>query len=386
MAETEKINGLTRKQPWDSRSTLLRNSVIAVVIMFLIFAGLLWKLGLFSFTDSNANIKIVAAALSLVGGLFGALVTLLGLVLKHSMDLRSHALQEQTEARLQVESVRNGQLAAEAEKRLTIESERNIQLAAEAESRLKDEVTIKAIELLSSSEGKDATDSQRAGVILTLAHLGKLALALSLADQMLTAAKLDSGTATWLFNEAMRAQDEDVRSQAVLLTGAHIEKMLSPNGQAVFPAYLLRDDFFSLPADVRDDAAQAIVDLILLRAFPQWASGVFFTLFDHLHHIWQHETAEDVRRIAGIALATFAQAYKPEQVINLSAKAQLVRELRAELAVYADQSLEGLMPNGTLRAICQADWVKALAEDKTRANEEHGVIPQAPAAQPAPQQ
>jgi hypothetical protein len=56
-----------------------------ILIMFIIFLALLWQIGLFDFTGSDASAKIVAATIALIAGLFGSLVSLIAILLKHSL-------------------------------------------------------------------------------------------------------------------------------------------------------------------------------------------------------------------------------------------------------------------------------------------------------------
>jgi hypothetical protein len=338
-----------------SSNKLLLGALASVVIVFALFAWILWRFGFFSFSGTDPSAKIVAASISLVGGLIGSLITFVGLILKHSIDQRSIALQEETESRERIESDRNNRLAEEAERRLKVEA------------------AIRAVGLLSTSSGQEVPPTQRAGAILTLGDLGMLPLALSLSNQMLQTSTLDAGTACWLFNKALTSRDLDIQEQAAILTNKYVAKMLLPGGQAVFPAILLNNEVTSLEVLVRRPASFALIDLLMMRSFSQWDPGIFFTVLDSIHHIWKHDSDDYVRTNTGIALHTFIQAYKPEQTINWESGAQRVSELTEELAEYTKQSLDGRLYDGKLRSLAIAKWAEELQKESVRGGAEHGV-------------
>jgi hypothetical protein len=68
------------------------------------FVLVLWRLGLFDVPDAGADARIFAAVFALLGGLVGALLTFVAALLKHSVDTRTLELSHQTEARLRLDS------------------------------------------------------------------------------------------------------------------------------------------------------------------------------------------------------------------------------------------------------------------------------------------
>jgi len=324
-----------------SNSNLLSHAVLGVVFVFAIFAWILWRLGLFSFSGTQQSANIVAASISLVGGLIGSLVTIIGIILKHSLDLRSFALKMETETREKIESDRNNRLADEAEKRLNSEA------------------TIQALGLLSTNSGQETSDIQKAGIILILSHLGKMDIALSLSDKMLTEKTLDAGTATWLFNKALTSHDHDIQQQAAILTDYHILKLLADNGGAEFPAILVDPvGFTSLNLDTQRVAVFAIIDLLMLRSYSEWKPDDFLIVLKQIHYIWKNDSDDKVKTNAGIALSMFIQAYKPEKTIDWDSGSQSISELTKELADYAEQSLHGELFDRRSRSLVIEEWAK----------------------------
>lgn len=351
-----------------SNTKLWMGAFVSVTVIFALFIWILWRFQFFSFTGTDPSSKVVAASITLVGGLLGALVTLLGLVLKHSLDERSLALKMETEAR---------------EK---IEFERSNRLAQEAEQRLKVETAIKAVGLLSTSTGHEVTPTQRAGVILTLGDLGMLPLALSLTDQMLGDGTLDAGTACWLFNKALTmsktdspdagppdAEARDVQLQAAILTDKHVAKMLRPGGGAKFPAALLNEKFRDLPVSSRHTGAYALIDLLMIRHFSDWDPNLFFGVLDAIHSVWKQDENEGIKNDVGVALRTFIRVYKPEDTIAWSTGPERCSELIEQLSKLPDATSVSRLYDGRLRSRVLAEWLAQCERDSIHGGVEHGV-------------
>jgi hypothetical protein len=327
-----------RPHPADAGVKLIVIAVAAVVVVFALFVWALWRFGFFDFTGSDPSSKIVAAAFALVGAMFSALVTVVGLVFKHSVDLRSLALQEQAEARARTES------------------ERNSRLAVEAEGRLKLEAAIQAVGLLGRRDGGEPPPTQMAGVILTLGDLGMYPLAISLADQMLAAGQLHPGTACWLFNEALASDNPDVSNQAAIMTNKHAPKMLLPGGEAVFPAVLMREEYVRLPNEVRQLGVYALIDLVLSRPYREWNHDTVSNVISWLHHVWKTDPDQDVRDGAGVALLTFFRALDPAAVVELPSGPQEARAVLEELKAYDGALLNGRIYGGKPRSVAMLEW------------------------------
>ena len=327
---------------------LLLGALVSVGIVFALFTWILWRFGFFSFSGTDASTKIVAASISLVGGLIGSIITFVGIILKHSIDQRSIALQEESEMRGKIESARDNRLKNEAERRLMTEA------------------SIQAIGLLSTSSGTEVTLAQRAGVILALADLEKMSLALSLTDQMLQDSTLDITTAVWLFNKGLTFdKDPDIRLESSIQTDKHVAKMLLKNGEGVFPAILLKNEIISLDVNVKINAVCALIDLLMLRPFADWDPGAFFTVLDSIHYVWKKDPNENIRLIAGIALLSFIKAYKPDEILywrsdSSQHDSQPVSKLSEELTEYTNYSLNGRLFDGRWRAPLLVKWVEDL--------------------------
>jgi len=326
----------------------------AVVIIFGLFALILWKMEFFTFTGEDASAKIVASSIALLGALFGSLVTLLGLIFKHSIDQRSIALREQTEARERMESEHNNRLAEGAERRLRVEA------------------AIQSIGLLSSPSGQDVPNTQRAGVILALGDLEMFSIALSLVDQMIPRGRIDMGTVCWLLDKALRSGDREVQVQASIMAEDYVSKMLLPRGTAQFPAALLDENVIRLPDSARRTAVWAIIDLITLRTFDEWSSNTLVTLVDVLHYIWSHESQADIKTDAGVALLTFLENYPQDNIFYFMTGTRVIRDVVKDLAEFTGLYIQGNSPDGIPRLTSLLNWSKGkpvLIDEVTGATE-----------------
>lgn len=164
--------------PTDGPYRETRLIVGSIVLLFCIFAALLWLLGLFRFDGSDASAKVISATFALAGAFGASLFSLIGVMLRHSIDVRS-------------------------EKRLLLESDRNDLARRESENRLKLEASIRAVQLLSTTSGQAAPSAQITGALLTLASLSQYDLVLELVDDFAKQRQLDPGTICGLLDNIM---------------------------------------------------------------------------------------------------------------------------------------------------------------------------------------
>jgi len=286
----------------------------SILALFIVFLALLWKIGLFDFTGSEASSKIVAATIALIAGLFGSLVSLFGILLKHSFDHRNLDLKNQEERRLQLESERNNSLRIEGEKRLKLEA------------------AIQAVQLLSTSSGADIPVTQRAGVLFSLAHLDLLDLALTMLNQMLFDNRIDAETTAWLFDKAIRSNNEATQSNGSVLLGVHVEKLLQEKGSAAFPESVLHNWDTELPLNVRNNIAVALLSLVSSRHYSDWDFSVLNTIVATLVSIFRTEPDSRIRNCVGICLQKILKIYSLGYIIYADTEEILVDEVRAELA------------------------------------------------------
>src|SRR4051794_25832646 len=106
----------------------MRVLLLAIMSVSLAFATFLWLLARGSFGGSTDTVRLLTAIIGVAGVMTTALLSLVGVLLKNSIDLR-------------------------AEARGRTESERNAILQREAEGRLRLEAAIRAVQLLANPSG-----------------------------------------------------------------------------------------------------------------------------------------------------------------------------------------------------------------------------------------
>ena len=294
---------------------------IAVVLVFLIFIQFLSRAGWLTLTGTESSTTIVAASIALIGGLFGSIVSLLGLALKHSVDERSLAIQVRNEA-----------------------------LAKEAELRLNNEAAIQSIGLLSTSNGDETSSTQRAGVILSLANLNKFAIALSLADEMMndTERPLNTGTFCWLISKSIVKGDNLIKEQAAL---SFSEQIYELNDKMLYPAALLDVDIYrSLDDSIRILAVEILVDYIIARPFVVNIEPKISSLLNTLYGFWIHEKIENTKNLIGISMHYLLKVidkdqhfeyYKIEEKQKVKLKV-MVEDMIKEFSLFEDWVSNGV--------------------------------------------
>jgi len=246
--------------------------VTSLLIILTLFGILLWRLGLFDFTGDDASAKIIAATLALIGGLIGSVVTIIGIFLKHTLD------------------------------------QRNTELREDAEKRLNLETAIQAINLLSTSSGKDVSQTQRAGVLFTLANLGQEALAINLASQMVEDAKIDAKTVVWLINHSLKSDDQVARDGAVNLLSSVSCTLLVSDDDALFPL-CLKEWNQMVPLNERRKGMLSFLKQILSQSYSKWPEEYIIDAIICLVTFWQKEEYLALKNTIGVCLDKMLEIY-----------------------------------------------------------------------------
>lgn len=223
-----------------------------VPVSFLLMIFLLWYLNFFDFTGTEASAKIVGTALTLGGGLVATMVTLIGLILRHSVENR------------------NADLREEAEKRLKLEGKRNKDLQEEAENRLKLEAAIRAVDLLGTDAGGDSAETQRTGALFTLSHLGMNDLAVDLLYVMRPRELIGPEATTSLLDLALRCEDAQIQERATGFLKDYPESFVVKEGY-VWPDYITNNWPSELSYHARENALDGLLEVILFRPKREWS-------------------------------------------------------------------------------------------------------------------
>ena len=223
----------------------------AILLSFFGLVAILWASDALVFTGTESSAKVVTAYLTLVGAFLAAIVSFVGLLLKHAIDDRTEA-------------------------RVAAENKRNEILERESEDRLKLEAAIRAIQLLSGQNGAPSLQIQRAGALTTLSNLGQHGLTLALVTELLQDDELNPTTASYILDRALRCDDRVVQRDAVVLFKNFARKFLTPHG-AELPGIFITEAHRQTPY-VRSWLSIAIARLFVARSIVEWRTSAWTTV------------------------------------------------------------------------------------------------------------
>jgi hypothetical protein len=259
-------------------------AIAGALIVFVIFALVLWQTDLLKFTGSDPSSKVVAAAIALVGAFLGTLITFVGILLKNSLD-------------------------QQAEHRLQLEAERNEALQRDAEQRLKLEAAIRAVQLFTTSAGNLSPDIQRAGALLTLSSLGQYKLVLTLTSELLSSGLIASGTVALLIDQALLKGEEEEKRNAISLFLDYSERFLTTTG-AVLPSSITSGSN-NFPPFIRGWIPIILGRIIAARPLAEWRKYrfSFYEILSILAIDWQEESIEEIKGDVGAILKVALQVF-----------------------------------------------------------------------------
>lgn len=277
----ERLSWLSAVRSYVMRKWLSATSVTAggIIAAFVAFGVILYATDALVFTGTDPSSKVVSASLALIAAFLAAVVTLVGILLKHTIDRH-------------------------AEIRLVIESQRNELMAREAEDRLKLEASIRAIQLLGTAAGTPTLPTQRAGALMTLSSLGQHSLAIGLTAELLERGEIDARAATHVLDGALRTDDSSIQADAVYILISQVGKFLTATGYEL-PAAIMRSPS-EQPAHVRRWLPDIVAGILLARPITEWQQPQFRTCPNGLLAIlglaWQHETDSVAKRDLGVII------------------------------------------------------------------------------------
>jgi len=159
----------------------------------------MWSIGLFEITSDDSGVKTIAAALALVGSILTASVTLIGVIVKYSIDDR------------------NARLAS-------IESARNFAMALESEKSNRIDIVIRAVDLLGENN-QDAAEAEIGGSLLALSKLGEYDLALALLSQLWKENLVSIPIGEIVIADALQSDSERSQRTAAAVLAQNVDKI-----------------------------------------------------------------------------------------------------------------------------------------------------------------
>ena len=187
--------------------------LIASIAALVILGTAVWimqAIGLFNIPKDDPGAKTIAAAIALVGATLSAAVTLIGTVVKYSIDDR------------------NARMAA-------VEAARNYRLAMDAEQRNRIDTAIRAVDLLSENNA-DATSAQIDGAVLALVNLGEHDLAVALLAQLWPNELVSPHVANLVLAAAIKVGSDDTQILASTVLAQNANR-ISHERDSVWPIF-----------------------------------------------------------------------------------------------------------------------------------------------------
>jgi hypothetical protein len=255
--DRESVKDRQGMPPAHNRVPIRDIAVAGLVILgtMVVLVVLLRLAGLLAPSRDLAGATIVASSIALVGTFFTAVIGFVGVILKHSIDLRSMSQQAAAQVR-------------------------SLELQQNAEDRLRLETAVKAVELFGTATAAQS-QPQTAGALFALAQLGQHEFALGLLESLWPAGRVDSPSAVWVLNQCLLSSDQHAQNHAAELLSANAGRLYA-DGTYHWPAELQArwDTRFSWLA--RADLLTARARLLLAAPKAEWNSD---RLLDHAAYL-----------------------------------------------------------------------------------------------------
>ena len=284
----------------------------AVLLMFAILVVGLSRTGVFDKDTSASDGQVIAAMLTLLGGLVASAFALIGVLLQHSIERHAAHLAEEAELNRQRE-------------------------AAQDQARLQQETAIKAVELLTLPDGKPAPPARQAGALFVLAStpLQQVELALALVDQNWSEDGVPSSAAVSLIDRWLQSDSEYAQEEAAQILREHARLLPEPDGHSFqwpecadlkWPAL---SSYYARAALERACAA-----MLAARSPDVWPADQirwFMCEFDLMRRDEEPEISRAAAAVLDVLLKWHLDQHGPA-AITLGADSVDVAALRAELA------------------------------------------------------
>jgi hypothetical protein len=181
------------------------------------------------------NIKLVVGLVTFFGTVLTVAASVIGLMLKDSVDRRT------------------------------------LGLRIEAESRLKTDTALTAVELMGAKRPEEGTPLQRAGALMALASLGHQRFALGLLDELWEAESVPTRSAVWLIDSCLVSPESGVQEEAADLLRRHADRLLSSEGRFLWPrgAFNVRG-IKSLSQLAAFWSLEALLGCLTSRPYDEW--------------------------------------------------------------------------------------------------------------------
>jgi hypothetical protein len=319
--------------------------------------GMLWWIEHIKYSGTSADsAKVIASVVALVGTLFTAVVSFIGLFLKHSMERHNSKM-------LRLESDRNFELKVEAEQRLNLENERNLALKKDAEERLRLETAIKAVELFRSASGA-VSSSESAGALFALLSLGQHGFALRLLQNLWRKGGIDTPSAVWAINKALQSGSEESQRLGAKILLENATRLPDETGGIYWPSLLSESWQLEIFHTARANIAEARLRALMSKSIDSWDEGEIHHTLVLLASMQNTEPKPYLRHLATIALEQVLTAYVnwPDDMKIIAPSGQWsIIDIRTETEVFRIKGFEFESNMAVKLASDLSKWVQPLA-------------------------
>jgi hypothetical protein len=289
--------------------------------------GLLWMTGWLNFSETASAAQILVAVLALVGTMLSTTVTLIGLMLKRSLDARTLVLQ------------------------------------TEAEERLKLDTAIKAVELFKSAAGS-ASQAESAGALFALSRLGQFHFALALLQELWPKDRINSPSATWVINSCLQSKDFNAVELAATVLLENAAKLPDGRGSKSWPVNYDWKVPNEMSLFVRRVLLMARIKSLLSQPFDYWDRSTLNSDILALSNCFDTDSSSHLKKTAAAFLAILTQIYDPrdKQLLYLSKGELSIEKMRAKIektygtsfcvSIVSEQELETKLGAWVKRAPC----------------------------------
>ena len=304
--------------------------LLVSIVLLLLFAAsfaLLWQLEVFDANTRKSNAQILAAALGLVGVFVTGALTFIGVLLKHSIDLRT------------------------------------AQQAAETEGRLRLETSIRAVELI-AEEGETTAETRRAGALFVLANLNQFDFALALLTQMWANREISPRAASWVVDRLLLSGNPVVEFSAASLLSNRADALAVPPSGFIFPACASYRWPSRVSRTARETLLTALMKLFLSRPRQDLDDSVLNGLIVQLNIIRNEDDVDYIRNGALVCLDALFHVYEtqPGFVIRALDDKVPVDDLRAEVRTLVASGGEVITRHRNLANQLRAEWASSELE------------------------
>lgn len=210
-----------------------------------------------------------------------------------------------------------------------------------AENRLRMETTIRAVELLSTADGKDAPKTQQAAALFALEELDQLEFALILLQQIWAADGITTTGALWLIDRGLTAKGPkapELQELAAEILGKNPEKLLDSDGGLEFPNSVAFQWNLDLNTRTRSAVLVVLLKALLERPRSLWSGRCLDGVLTMLYVVMVEDPEPRLRRDAALALEILLRLPDRGGGIFLPAgRPKLYHDLRREVKQYLER-------------------------------------------------